>query len=267
MVKTETEDAIASANPSGWKHTFYEDDRLRRLERADLSLLGDTVDEYGGKTVTENDVIRYAAERVLTSFLTPEKTIEFPGLGLAVNGEMNLLEAFAALYKADNDTPSGTIKDPVRAGTDDIVFTFATPEVYNEIAGTSKSDYLQGTVAGGDTVELVGDQGIDAGSSANGSALQLDADEYMFFTGDFIDLADGKGVVTATQIVDVDGRDFGPVDATFSARLSGAHILTTQGTYATTTIDIDAKAYAAGDPEVVPIAFYMGPGSKAPSLV
>lgn len=267
MSKTTFEEAYEESLPSGFASTFFEADRLRRLNNADLSVLGDTVEEYQNFNLTEQDVIRNTAERVLTSFLTPERTIEFPGLGLAVNDTNNLLEKFAALYKADNDTPSGTIKDPARAGTDDVVFAFATPEVYDEIAGTTDTDFKQSGLSANSTLELVGDSGIDESASSNGAALSLDADEYLFYTGDFIDVSDGKSVVTGTQLTDVDGEDFGPVNSIFTQRLSGAHVMTTQGTYATASVDIDAKVYEAGDAEIVPVAFYMGPGTKAPGLV
>lgn len=264
--------------PSGFQTTFLEPDRLRRLSRANpAETLGETVDEYSvagtSSTLTEEDIIASTADRVLTQFLTPERTLEFPGLALALESQGNapsLLEQFAAKYKEDNDTPSGTIKDLARANTDDILFTFATPEVYSEIANGDLSGpdtYEQSGLTGGNALDLVGDVGIDQGANANGASLSLDDDEYLFFTGDFVDLSEGKSVVTATQLADVDGEDFGPVNGVFSQRASGAHILTTQGTYATASVDIDAKVYTDGDAEIVPIAFYMAPGRKAPGLV
>lgn len=270
MARTESELGAVEALPSGFESTFYEADRLRRLNQVTPSeVLADTVDEFSvsgtQSTLTESNVIDAVVEGWLTQFITPERTIEFPGLGLS--REDDLIKKFAAKYKQDNDTPSGTIKDVARAGTDDILFTFATPEVYEEISGTSQTDFLQTGLTGGDRLDLVGDAGVDEGSNAADASLQLDPDEYLFFTGDFIDLSEGKSVITATELADVDGEDFGPVNALFSSRLSGAHILTTQGTYATATVDIDAKVYDDGDAEVVPLAFYMAPGSKAPELV
>jgi hypothetical protein len=115
-------------------------------------------------------------------------------------------------------------------------------------------------------VDLVGDSGIDVSANSNDATLTLDSDEYLFFTGDYIDVSDGKSVVTATQFTDVDGKEFGPVNSYFSQRLSGAHLMVTQGTYATSTVDLDLKSAYAGDAEVVPVCFYMGPGTKAPDL-
>jgi len=270
MAQTESELGAVEALPSGFQSTFYEADRLRRLAGVDpQSTLSDTVDEFSvsgsSSTLTESNVIDSVVEGWLTQFITPERTIEFPGLGLS--REENLIQKFAAKYKNDNDTPSGTIKDVARAGTDDILFTFATPEVYSEISGTQVNDFLQTGLTAGNRLDVVGDAGVDEGANTAGNSLQLDPDEYLFFTGDFIDLSEGKSVVTATELADVDGEDFGPVNGLFSSRLSGTHILTTQGTYATATVDIDAKVYDDGDAEVVPVAFYMAPGSKAPDLV
>jgi hypothetical protein len=267
MTKVTQEEAIESSLPTGYKSTFLESDRIRRLNNADLSLLGDTVAEYDGKTLTETDIIENTAQRFLTQFLTPERTLEFPGLALCLNDDNRYLEKWAARYKADNDTPSGTIKDPARAGTDDIVFSFCTPEVWSEVSGTAVSNFHTTGLNSGDTLEVVGDAGVDHATNQADTSLSLDSDEYLFFTGDFIDMSGGQSIVTATQLSDVDGEDFGPVNAVFSGRLSGAHMITTQGTYATASVDIDAKVYEGGDTELVPIAWYLGPGTKAPSLV
>jgi len=271
------ESSLTENLPPGFQSTFLDPDRLRALRRSNpAQSLGDTVEEYssGGQTstLTEEDIISSTADRVLTQFLTPERTLEFPGLALALNdgGGSSLLEQFAAKYKEDNATPSGTIKDPARVGTDDIVFSFATPEVYSEIANGDLSGpdtFEQSGLTGGNTLQLVGDAGVDEATNAAGATLSLDDDEYLFFTGDYVDLSEGKSVLTATQFKDVDGEDFGPMNALFSQRASGAHIMTTQGTYATASVDLDAKVYADGDAEVVPIAFYMAPGRKAPALV
>lgn len=280
MVGTETEDAITANLPSGWQGTFLDSDKLRRLAKVSTNNLGDTIEDYSGPgnnsfKLTERDAIRSLADRVNTAFLLPERTIELPGLQLALDpsvspGSDSLIEHFAALYKADNDTPSGTIKPPALAGTDDIVFGFANPEVYSTIANGNLSgpdNFEETGLSAGNTLELVGDSGIDTGANSANTPLSLDQDEYLFFTGDFIDLSGGKSVITKTQLTEVDDEDYNPKDALFSSRLSGAHIMTTQGTYATATVDIDAKIAFAGDAEVVPVAFYMAPGGNWPGLV
>lgn len=271
MARTATEEAVTASQPEGFRSMFLESDRLRRLNnQTPGEELIDVVEDYGDNSILEGDIINRVANGVLTSFITPERTIELPGLALVMSEENNLLQKFAALYKQDNDTPSGTIKDPERAGTDDIVFQFANPEVYSQIANgslTGPNNFEQPNLSDGDTVEVIGDSGIDETGNSNGNSLALDDDEYLFFTGDYIDLSDGKSVITKTQWTDVDGEDFGPSDAIFSSRLSGAHIMTTQATYATATADLDAKAYTDGDAELVPVGFYMAPGTKAPGLV
>lgn len=270
MARTTTEEAIAASQPEGFRSTFLEADRLRRLNNQNPDeTLGDVVEDYEDSSINERDVINRIANSVLTSFLTPERTIELPGLALAMSDENNLLEKFAARYKQDNDTPSGTITDPERAGTDDIVFQFANPEVYSQIANGDLSgpdNWLASGLTAGETLEVIGESGIDETSNTSGESLALDDDEYLFFTGDFIDLSDGQSVITKTQWNDVDGNEFGPTDGMLETRLSGAHILTTQGTYATATVDFDTKVYDDGDAELVPIAFYMAPGTKAPGL-
>jgi len=43
--------------------------------------------------------------------------------------------------------------------------------------------------------------------------------------------------------------------------------MTTQGSYATDSVQVDAKVYDDGDAELRPVGFYLGPGRNAPDLV
>lgn len=264
MAVLEIEKALGSEMPSGFDTTLIESDRLRQLGNTSPGQnLSNVVEDYGSNTLTERDVIRTEVQRVITAFQTPERTLELPGTQL----EFAHLQQFASYYKADNDTPSGTIKDPKRADTDDIVFTFANPEVYEEITGTAQDTFEQTSLTSGNTLDLVGENGVDESSNTNGESLSLDADEMLYFTGDFIDFSPGQGEISKIQWTDIDGQDYGPDDGLFSQRLSSTHIFTGQGAWVKSTADLDAKVYADGDAEVVPVAFYMGPGTKAPSLV
>jgi hypothetical protein len=262
MATLEIENAIAGELPDGFDTTLVDEDRLRQLNNADTGSLSDVVADYASYDLTEQDVVRTEVQRVITSFQTPERTLEFPGTAL----EFANLQRFAAYYKADNDTPSGTVKDSLRAGPDDIVFQFASPEVYEEISGTNQADFQQTGLSAGNTIDIIGDAGADEAANSNGSSLQLDDDEMLYFTGDFIDLSTGQSVLTKMQWTDVDGEDYGPDNALLSNRLSSTHIHTSQGAWVKSTADLDAKAYVAGDAELVPIAFYMAPGTKAASL-
>lgn len=258
------ESRLRGALPTGFKSTLADSNRLRQLSNADMSSITEVVDDYGDNDLTERDLIRSEIQSVITAFQTPERTLELPATGL----EFENLQRFAAYYKQDNETPSGTIKNLRRATVDDIVFTFASPEVFEEISGSNQDTYEVTGLTGGNTLELVGDNGLESGTTNNaGNTLSLDDDEMLYFTGDFIDLSDGKSVITKTQYVDIDGEDYEPVDGVLSGRLSGTHLMTGQGAFVKQTVDIDAKIYASGDAEVVPVAFYMAPGSKVPSLV
>jgi len=263
MASLEIEAALAEALPDGFETTLIEEDRLRQLGNADVSILSDVVDDYGNYTLNEEQIITAEIERTLTAFQTDDRTLEFPGTAI----EFDHILQFAAYYKDDNDTPSGTIKDPRRAGPDDIVFSFANPEVYEEITGTGQDTFNISGANGGSRVEVVGDAGLNEAGNANDSSITLDDDEMLFFTGDYVDLSGGQSIISKLQWMDVDGEDYGPHDAILQNRLSDAHIFTSQGAWVKSTADLDAKAYAAGNAELVPIAFYMGPGNKAPSLV
>lgn len=259
------ESRIREARPSGFDTLLEDSDRLRLLENADLGLLDNTIEDYGNNEISERDIIEYEIQRILTSFVTPERTIELPGLGLMYNEDY--IKSFAAEYKDNSDTPSGSIKSEKRAGPDDIVFTFASPEVYTEVSGTAASDFMQTGLTAGNTLDVIGDGGIDDATNASDASMTLDDDEMMFFTGDFVDLNGGQSAVSKFEWVDVDGEDYGPDSVLFDGRLSGAHVATAQGSWVKSTVDLDAKIYADGDAEIVPVAFYMGPGTKAPALV
>lgn len=250
--------------PDGFKTTLADSNRLRQLGNADLNSITEVVDDYSDSDLTERDLIRQEIQSVMTSFLTPERTLELPATGL----EFERLQRWAARYKTDNETPSGTIKNLRRATVDDIVFTFANPEVYEQISGDAQDNFLATGLTGGNTLELVGDNGLPDGT-ANGAGATLDLadNEMMYFTGDYIDLSEGKSVITKVQLADVDGEDYEPVDGILNNRLSGSHTFVGQGAWVKQTVDIDAKVYDDGDAEVVPVAFYMGPGSNVPSLV
>jgi len=266
MTATAFEEAIVESLPDGFANTFIEGSRLRRLKSNPTDNLNNTVEEYQNFTLTEVDVINSMAQKILTSLVTPERTIELPGLALAV--QENLLAQWSAGYKQDNDTPSGTIKDPERAQVDDIVLSPLTPEVYKQITGdnTLSPNFISSGLTAGDRLNVVGDGGHDD-SASTGSPLSLDLNEQVFLTGDFVDLSQGQSVVTATEYPDVDGASFGPSNAIAQTRHSGLHVMTTQGSYATDSVQVDAKVYADGDAELRPVGFYLGPGRNAPNLV
>lgn len=258
------ESRLRGALPSGFKTTLQDSERLRQLGNADLNLTSNVIEDYEDFTLTERDIIVSEVQRTLSSFVTPERTMEFPGTGIEMAND-HILQ-FAAAYKENQDTPSGSIKSPRRANPDDIVFTFAYPEVYEEISGDAQDNYLiEGASVG--ELEVIGDNGLDDGTSNNSdSSLSLDDNEQLFFTGDFIDLESGRSIVTSLQWVDIDGEDYGRDGNLFSTRLSGNHVMTGQGAWVKQTCDLDMKVYQDGDAEIVPIAFYMGPGGNLPSL-
>lgn len=267
MVQTDLEAALAESLPAGFGSTFIESSRLRRLSGVDTGNLGNTVAEYNDFKLTESDVILSEAQKILTSFTTPERTIELPGLALAL--QANLVASWAAEYKRDNDTPSGTITNPARAEVDDIVFAPLSPEVFKEITGddTLSPNFKSTGLVAGDKLPVIGDKGHDTAQNTAGNPLSLDPEEQIFLTGDVIDLSQGQSVITAGEYPEIDGRDFGRTDVIAQSRLSGAHILTMQGTFATDSVEKHVKVYDDGDAELVPVGFYLGPGRNRPDLV
>lgn len=267
MTTLEIERALAGELPDGFVSTLASEDRLRELANQSDDNLSDVVEDYDGNTLTERNIIRAEIQRSITAFQTPDTseggTLELPGTALEFSRILN----FAAHYKEDNDTPSGTIKTPKRANTDDIVFSFANPEVYEEVSGQSQDHYEITGITGGNTIEVIDTDGLAEAGQSGGTSLSLDQDEMMYFTGDFIDVSGGRAVLTKFQWNDIDGKQYGPVDAVLDSRLSATHIATAQGAWVKSSADLDAKGYLDGKAELIPIAYYMGPGNKAPALV
>lgn len=264
---TETlrESRIREAMPSGFETTMVDTSRLRDLYNTDLDL-DSTVEDYAGYEMTEEDVIETEVQRVITSYLLPERTVEIPGVGM----ELERLKQFASWFKKSDDTPTGTITDVRRASADDLIFTFATPQVYNQIAELEDGDpefvnnfNIEG-VEEGDEINIIGEDGFN--SSGDG-VMNLSDNEMLYFTGDFIDLSEGKSIFTAMEWKDIDGdTSYGPWDFMFDGRLSGFNLNLGQAAWLKRQGRAVLKAYEDGDAEIVPIAFYMGPGHKKPDL-
>lgn len=272
FTETLTESRLREAAPSGFQTTFTDEKRLRQLKKQDVEgVIDDTVQEYDGNALTEREIIEYEIQRVLASFLTPERTMELPGLGLEHGGDKSHLFSFAAMYKQSDDTPTGSIKDARRATSDDLIFTFATPEVYNTIVGAESGDsnyvdnFIIEDVEAGDEITLVGEDGYN---SSTDSPLDLDDDERLFYTGDFIDVSPGKSIFNRHEWVEVDGEstNYGPASFLLNNRLSGANLALGHGAHLKRDGHLKLKAYEDGDAEVWPVAFYMAPGHKAPGL-
>lgn len=270
VTSTLVEEYVRNNIPDGFQTTLTDADRLRELENVSHEgIIDDVVDDYSDETLTERNVIDYEVNRIMSSFLTPERTMELPGTALEYY--TGRLYSFAAAYKQSDDTPTGTIKDIRRAQSDDLVFTPITPAVINMVAGNEPGDpgfvdnfMIEGASAG-DEVVIIGQDGFNSDTEAK---LELDDNERMFFTGDTIDLTEGKSVLTRTEWVQVDGKseDYGPIDQTLDKRLSGARLGLGNGAYVKRDGELHARIYEDGDLEPYPVGFYMGPGSNTPDL-
>lgn len=260
------ESRLRGALPDGFNTTIVDENRLRQLQNTDYqSVLNDVVSDYMDFERTEMDVVEETIQRAFTAYQTDDRTVELPALGLIQ--DMATVQRFAAYYKGDNDTPSGTIKGPRDAGPDDIVLTPITPEVFEEITGNSQGTYKAAGLSGGSTLDLVGDAGLPEAGNTNGNSLTLDDDEMLLFTGDVIDASSGRSVLSKFMWNDIDGEDYGPIPNYLTSRFSGFNLFTTQGAWIKSTADLDAKVYEDGDAEPVPVGFYLAPGTKAPTLV
>lgn len=262
------------AFPDGFRTNFLDDDRLETLgnvlaegvtaSSTDDSLTGITrsVSEPAGSEMREVDEIDRVLDRVVSSFITPERTIQLPGVEL----NRNLIKAAAVAYKRDTDTPSGTIKPPELASNDDIVFEFVTPETYSEIGTGTAFNYIRTGLTDDTTVEVVGANGIDGGGAGS---FTLNARDWLFFTGDIIDPLDDARL-TKFQWANIDGNtNLGPSPAFLGRSVSSLHMQLVPAQLVKEDVRLQAKVYDAGaaqEAEPVPVAVRLTDGANVQAL-
>lgn len=266
--------------PEGFRTTFINDDRLtyiqdahKRLQSGDLSL-DQTVVEFGDHVLTERDVINRELNKVQSSFLLPERTVTLPGVAL----NRDAIMAIAAKFKDEHDLGPVVPSALAEPGQNQVVFEFATPEVYNDLAnaqsgvsGVNANNFIRdNNLSAGNTVDIISDGGV-AGTQGNTAYLELAReDDELIFTGDILDPL-GDATLSKYEQADVDGNDdLGPEDVLFQRRLSNLHIQTVQGNYIKTRFDLDGKVYDGGDTgaaEPVPVVFRLGQADNAGALV
>lgn len=264
--------------PSGFRTNFRDEERLEEFVNIlsggqsvneavtgniDGALDGTTRTIPGGDSMREVDEIDWVLDRVVSSYITPERTIQIPGIEL----NRNLIKAAAVSYKRDTDTPSGTIKPPEHATNDDIVFEFVTPETYSQIGTGTAGRYIRTGLTDDSTIEVVGTNGIDGGGSA--AFTDFAASDWIFYTGDVIDpLNDAR--ITKYQWLDVNGdTNIGPTPSFFGRSVSSVHMQLITGELAKDSVRLQGKVYDAGtaqEAEPVPVAFRFADGADAQAL-
>ncbi len=256
---------MASAFPQAIPTTFVDGSRLEKLQNAydqRQRVLEDNVivvpTKNGKRSIGEEEVIDMVASRVMYQFITPERDIKLPAMEL----NKKLLKGAVVLFKQDSGTPSGTLKPPELATTDDLVIQFATPQVYNRLGSGSADNFIQSGLTAGDVVQVVNDEGI---TGSGGGNLTAGDDDWLFFTGDFIDM-NADSIITQVQFTDVDDEDYGSTPAIVSERASNLHLITASGHLIKETVSVDAYAYDDGDAELVPMCLNISDGSNAIEL-
>lgn len=259
--------------PSGFRTNFIDDERLETFtsilaegvtETDDGSLTDITrsVSRPAGSEFTEADEINWVIDRVVSSFVTPERSVALPGV--ALNRE--LIKAVAVAYKRDTDTPSGTIKPADFATNDDIAIEFVTPETYSEIGTGTAFNYIRTGLTDDSTVEVIGTNGIDGGGTA---AFTLNARDWLFYTGDVLDPLDDARL-TKYQWTQVDGdTNLGPSPDLLGRSVSSLHMQLIPAVLAKEDVRLQAKVYDAGaaqEAEPIPVAFRLTDGANVQAL-
>lgn len=211
-------------------------------------------------SVSEEELVDGIVSDVASSLTGFEGSVELPGL------QANRKMLMGAVAKFKDDVHEGNIRRPVDAGHDDIVVQFADQTVYGQHTHQAARVFqrqvsrARGSGTPGGTLN-VAPVGVNAPTGMTGT---LDADEWLFFTGDFIDLSADAGV-TRTQYVSIDGEDWEPESHYFSERDTDAQVNTISGALAKSTYDIDALlSLGTVTTEYVPVAFQIARGNVLP---
>lgn len=207
--------------------------------------------EFAGKRVGEEEVVRDILEDAST-FKLGEREVKLQGL------EKNKDLIVGAVAKFKDEVFSGDIRPAKEAGIDDIAVGVLRSKALNHMQAGNVVNWEQTGLSEGGTIDVV-PSGVD------GTAT-LDENEWLFFTGDFVDL-NSDAIVTAVQYKNVDGdTNKKPEDITIEERDSDIQTTETSGELVKSRVDIDAKAGFAGDTELTPICIHICKGDLVPGL-
>lgn len=233
-------------------------DLQKAFERRSEILEGDAY-QFGPNSVTEEEVVQGVVGDVVNALQGFEGQVRLRGL------EANLNGLVGAVAKFKDDVHDGNVRRPEDAGHDDIVVQFADQVVYS---GHSHGNFsfqqnhskTRGPGQPGGTLNVV-----PVGDRRDGVTGTLNTDEWLFFTGDFIELnADAAPI--RTRYVDIDGEDWDSRGHYFQARNTDAQVVTIPGALAKSTYDIDAYlGLGTVTTEYVPVAFQIARGNVVSS--
>lgn len=208
--------------------------------------------EFAGQNVSEEEVIRDVLRDIQSSLRTSDRIVELPGL--AANTEL----VVGAVSKFKEEVYTGNVKPAQIAGHDDIVVEFANAKVFNGLQTTSVTNFQL-------TGQSAGESGSIVPQNEGGDATLAD-EEWLLFTGDFIDLS-ADAIVTEIQYANVDGNtNLNPESVYLSERNTDMQISVISGQLIKSKVDINSYNAFAGDLELVPVAIHIAKGENVPGL-
>lgn len=238
------------------KSTLKNEDTLNDLQKAydtRSQVLEEDALHFGRQKVTEEEVIRDVLKDIKTLRIG-EREITLPGV------EANERMIIGAVAKFKREVYSGNVKPAKMAGHDDIVVELAREKTFEGMQAGNVNNFAGTVATEGASLNIVPAKGI------SGTAT-LDDNQWLFFTGDFIDL-NSDAVITAIQYVDVDGEtNYNPEGhIIFSERDSDIQVNKVSAELVKSTVNIDGYGAFAGNAEVVPVAIHIAQGKHVASL-
>jgi len=202
---------------------------------------------YAGKRIGEEELIRDELKRMMQPLRMSTRDIELPGL------RANVELIVAAVAKFKKEVVQGADVRPVAiAGDNDIAIEMINILTVNGMTKRSISTWLQ-------TGLSVGRVGIfpPGNGSADAQKATLDDDEWLFFTGDFIDF-NSNAIIEEIKYENIDkNTSFNPESIVLSQKGTDMHMGLVSAQLAKSYVKIGGRATTAGATEMMPVAVHI----------
>jgi len=202
---------------------------------------------FAGKRIGEEEILRDELKRMMQPLRMSTRDIELPGL--KANTELII----AAVAKFKREVVQGADIRPVSiAGDNDIAIEMINILTVNHMTKRTVSSWLQ-------TGLSVGRIGIFPPGNGSNDAQKatLDDNEWLFFTGDFIDF-NSDAIVETIKYENIDkNTSFNPESIILSQKGTDMHMGLVSAQLAKSYVKIGGRATTAGSCEMMPVAVHI----------
>lgn len=211
---------------------------------------------YAGKRIDEETLVREELTRLLQPLRMSTRDIELPGM------RANMENIVGAVAKFKKEVVKGADIRPVQmAGDEDLTIELLNVLTTSGMSHHSVTAWLQT----GQSVGRVGLFPPACGTGTNDRAT-LDDDEWLFFTGDFIDF-NSNAIIEEIKYEDVDKvTSYNPESIIMSQKGTDMQMGLVSAVLAKSYVKIGSRATTAGATEMLPVAVHICKASLVKGL-